>query len=176
MTSKQILAAFAIAAVAIFPTVAVAMDYVVGDEGGWNLNGNYTAWAEGKQFRIGDTLVFNYTPGAHNVFKVSGPDFKACRVPTTGAVYSTGNDKIPLTNAGRMWFLCGKGNGKHCLQGMKLVITVDPNVNVAPSPASPSPPPPSSSATRIRVCGYQALPMMMRMILVLVATAVVIVV
>lgn len=56
MASKQILAAFAIAAVAIFPTVAVAMDYFVGDDGGWNLNGNYTAWAEGKQFRIGDTL------------------------------------------------------------------------------------------------------------------------
>ena len=31
-------------------------EHIVGDEKGWTLNFNYTAWAEGRQFRVGDTL------------------------------------------------------------------------------------------------------------------------
>lgn len=30
--------------------------FIVGDEMGWTLNFNYTAWAEGKVFRVGDSL------------------------------------------------------------------------------------------------------------------------
>lgn len=31
-------------------------DYVVGDDAGWKLNVNYTAWAQGKEFHVGDKL------------------------------------------------------------------------------------------------------------------------
>ena len=37
-------------------TIAVPTEYVVGDEKGWDLGVNYMAWAEGKEFRVGDTL------------------------------------------------------------------------------------------------------------------------
>ena len=59
MTSKQTLVvAIAVAAltIAFLPGLAVAMEHVVGDDKGWALDFNYTAWAETKQFVVGDTL------------------------------------------------------------------------------------------------------------------------
>jgi hypothetical protein len=40
----------------IFSTMAVARDFVVGDEHGWTLGVDYQAWAANKVFRLGDTL------------------------------------------------------------------------------------------------------------------------
>jgi hypothetical protein len=35
---------------------ASAKDYTVGDSSGWTTGVDYTAWARGKTFNIGDTL------------------------------------------------------------------------------------------------------------------------
>lgn len=35
---------------------AMAADIVVGDEKGWLPYFNYTSWAQGKQFKVGDNL------------------------------------------------------------------------------------------------------------------------
>ena len=57
MASKLMLMAFAVAAAAaIFSDGAMAMEYVVGDDQGWRPGFNYTAWAKGKQFFVGDSL------------------------------------------------------------------------------------------------------------------------
>jgi hypothetical protein len=40
----------------IFSTMAVAKDFVVGDERGWKLGVDYQYWAANKVFRVGDTL------------------------------------------------------------------------------------------------------------------------
>ena len=59
MASKQMLVAVVAAAalaVSFFPGLAVATEHMVGDDRGWTLNFNYTAWAETKQFVVGDTL------------------------------------------------------------------------------------------------------------------------
>lgn len=40
----------------IFSTVAVAKDFVVGDDNGWTTWFDYKAWAANKVFRVGDTL------------------------------------------------------------------------------------------------------------------------
>ena len=56
MASKLVFVVFAIAAAAIFSNGAMAMEYVVGDDQGWRPGFNYTAWAEGKQFLVGDSL------------------------------------------------------------------------------------------------------------------------
>lgn len=55
MAFKLMLAAVAIITSAL-PTIAVPAEYAVGDERGWSPEVNYTAWAEGKEFRVGDTL------------------------------------------------------------------------------------------------------------------------
>ena len=59
MASKQMLAAVAASMALVFlPTLASATDHVmgVGDDHGWTLGFDYAAWAESKQFTVGDTL------------------------------------------------------------------------------------------------------------------------
>jgi len=54
-SSSARLAFFAISMV-LLSSVAMATDYVVGDDKGWTLDFNYTTWAQDKVFRVGDTL------------------------------------------------------------------------------------------------------------------------
>ncbi|KAL9167346.1 hypothetical protein ABFS82_05G091000 [Erythranthe guttata] len=111
-----------IIALAVAPA-AFATDYTVGDDSGWKLGVNYTEWAEGKNFRVGDTIMFMYKSGAHNVMKVNGSDFQKCASSNETAVpLTTGNDVIPLATPGKKWYICTVG--EHCSKGMKLVITV----------------------------------------------------
>ena len=59
MASKQMLVAVVAAAalaVVFLTGLDVATEHMVGDDKGWTLNFNYTAWAETKQFVLGDTL------------------------------------------------------------------------------------------------------------------------
>ncbi|KAI5316589.1 hypothetical protein L3X38_036296 [Prunus dulcis] len=56
--------------VVLLPTIAMAKEFVVGDDSGWKTNFDYEAWAKDKVFRVGDTLVFNYKAPNHNVFKL----------------------------------------------------------------------------------------------------------
>ncbi|KAK1296732.1 hypothetical protein QJS10_CPB15g02160 [Acorus calamus] len=83
MASKQLFAILAI----IVPSIALATEYIVGDD-----------------------QVFNYNKDSHNVFKVSGPQFRACDVPSPNATnsFTTGHDIIPLMTAGNKWYICGK--------------------------------------------------------------------
>ncbi|KAI3453617.1 hypothetical protein Pfo_010280 [Paulownia fortunei] len=124
---------------------AFATDYMVGGDAGWKLGVNYTAWVEGKDFRVGDTLTFMYTPGAHNVIKVNGADFQRCSSNETAVPFTSGNDVIPLAATGKKWYICDIGD--HCSKGMKLVITVSEAEGPSPAPISgSSAPPPGTSA------------------------------
>ncbi|KAL8543853.1 hypothetical protein ACS0TY_004421 [Phlomoides rotata] len=116
--------------VALSGAPAFATDYVVGDEWGWRLGFDYAAWAQGKEFFVGDTILFHYAVGAHNVYKVNGTGFQQCSVPPPSEALTSGFDKITLATSGRKWYICGVG--KHCVNGMKLVITVS---TFSPSPA-----------------------------------------
>ncbi|XP_072986525.1 blue copper protein 1a-like [Typha latifolia] len=138
MASKQLVIVLAVAFV-VLPAVVRATDYVVGDEKGWGLEVNYTAWAEAKEFRVGDTILFSYASGAHNVIEVGGPDFRACNVPQPAAAnaLTSGNDVITLSSAGRRWFLCGKEG--HCQKGQKVLIPIREAL------ASPPPMPPPTN-------------------------------
>ncbi|KAL2238127.1 UNVERIFIED_CONTAM: Uclacyanin 1 [Sesamum indicum] len=119
MATKGFLIAIIVATVTV---PALATDYVVGDNAGWKLGVNYTAWAEGKDFFVGDRLIFKYGQGAHNVHRVNGTGFQQCMVPSPLEALTTGNDVITLATPGRKWYICGIGG--HCASGMKLVITV----------------------------------------------------
>ncbi|XP_051130064.1 blue copper protein 1a-like [Andrographis paniculata] len=135
-----------IIAVAIAPTMAV--DYMVGDDAGWKVGVNYTQWAAGKDFRVGDTLMFMYTEGKHNVYKVNGSDFQNCNPSTSlGGPLTSGKDSITLAKPGKKWYICGVAD--HCSKGMKLVITVSDASAPAPAPIPGTPAPGTSSADKI---------------------------
>ncbi|XP_044500281.1 blue copper protein 1b-like [Mangifera indica] len=119
------------------PIITSAKDFIVGDQSGWTVGFDYQAWAAGKEFHIGDKLVFNYPVGEHNVYKVNGTDFQNCTVPLQGTPLTSGNDTIVLATCGKKWYICGVAN--HCSLGQKLVITVQPQA-LPPSIAPAHPP------------------------------------
>ncbi|XP_066332683.1 blue copper protein 1a-like [Miscanthus floridulus] len=137
MASKQML--LLAVAVAFLPALDAATEHWVGDDKGWTLGFNYTAWAQTKQFKVGDTLVFKYNKSSHTVVEVSGADFAACSTPEAAKVLATGRDQVALDSPGRRWFVCSIG--AHCLNGMKVridVLAADDNSPVAPPPSGPA--------------------------------------
>ncbi|XP_034693507.1 mavicyanin-like [Vitis riparia] len=141
MASRQFVV-LAIVAV-VLPTVAMAAEFTVGDDKGWTNKVDYQAWAKGKTFLVGDTLVFKYTQGNHNVFKVNGPAFKDCTIPPSNEALTSGNDTITLDTPGNKWYICGIND--HCANGQKLVITVHGSLSPEPTP-TPIPEAPGPSA------------------------------
>ncbi|KGN49700.2 stellacyanin [Cucumis sativus] len=125
-----------LAIVAILLPCVLGKEYVVGDEHGWSINFDYQAWAQGKLFFVGDSLIFNYQQERHNVFKVNGTAFKECTPPANVPPLTTGSDRIQLKSAGKKWYICGIGF--HCTAGQRLAITVLDKGAGVPSP-SPSP-------------------------------------
>nr|GMD82446.1 basic blue protein-like [Ipomoea batatas] len=124
---------FFLTVVAILAVYATATDYIVGDEYGWTTNVDYQAWAKGKQFVVGDKLIFKYQAGTNSVYKVGGNGFKQCIPPAQSSPLTTGNDVIELVTPGRKWYI--SGSAQYCKLGQKLVITVSPKPQ-APSPAT----------------------------------------
>ncbi|XWS36601.1 hypothetical protein CRYUN_Cryun20dG0098700 [Craigia yunnanensis] len=117
----------------VLPAITLGKEFIVGDQFGWTIGFDYKTWTAGKEFHVGDKLVFRYPVGVHNVFRVNGTDFKNCTVPPGSKSLTTGNDTIMLATPGRKWYLCDVG--KHCENGQKLFITVEPAVEVAPAPS-----------------------------------------
>ncbi|CAN4109403.1 unnamed protein product [Withania somnifera] len=112
------------------------VEHWVGGKQGWAMDVDYQAWAKGKTFKVGDTLVFKYTKGHHNVFKVNQTSFKDCIVPPSGGLTS-GHDVITLASPGKKWYICGFPT--HCSDhNQKLVITVEGEAP-APAPTTPAP-------------------------------------
>ncbi|KAL6326100.1 hypothetical protein AAG906_000975 [Vitis piasezkii] len=155
MASKRFVGAMAILAF-VLPVVAMATEFTVGDDRGWTINFDYEAWAKDKVFHVGDKLVFQYTAGRHNVFKVNGTAFTNCTIPLANEAIKTGNDVITLATPGRKWYIYGVND--HCANyGQKLVITVlEELASPAPAPSNPTAPAPNS-AHGISGSGYQLL-------------------
>ena len=54
-SQQRLIALLAVVAVLV-PSVS-AVEFIVGDEKGWtNINTDYQAWAQGKEFHVGDKL------------------------------------------------------------------------------------------------------------------------
>jgi hypothetical protein len=66
--------------------------------------------------------VFKYAPGAHNVVVVDERSFASCSVPGNAPTFTSGDDKLSLTKAGKWFFICGVEG--HCQGGMKLAVNV----------------------------------------------------
>ncbi|KAL8520401.1 hypothetical protein ACS0TY_011068 [Phlomoides rotata] len=134
-------------ATAIAPAVA-SDQYMVGGNPGWNIGVNFTSWAHEYDFRVGDSLMFMYTPNTHNVIKVNASEFKTCTYSSTN-IFTSGRDIIPLALPGKKWYISGVGGD--CAAGMKLVITVSAaeGPSPAPMPGSSTPPPGTSAAGEV---------------------------
>ncbi|XP_068336680.1 uclacyanin 1-like [Pyrus communis] len=129
---------------------ATNTNHSVGGASGWDLSSNLRAWATRTAFRVGDSLVFRYTP-VHDVMEVRKTDYDLCHTVDPLEMHNDGETVIPLREAGNRYFICGRLG--HCAMGLKLHVLVLPalqmstNVN-ATSPSSPlitSPPPNATS-------------------------------
>ncbi|KHN22113.1 Stellacyanin [Glycine soja] len=109
--------------------------FIVGETAGWIVPGNasfYTAWASGKNFRVGDVLVFNYASNTHNVEEVTKANFDACSSASPIATFTTPPARVTLNKSGQHFFICGIPG--HCLGGQKLAINVTGSSNARPPP------------------------------------------
>ncbi|KAK7372999.1 hypothetical protein VNO80_06392 [Phaseolus coccineus] len=123
------------------PTLAAT--HTVGDTSGWTIGGDYSTWASGLKFRVGDSLVFNYGPG-HTVDEVTQSDYKSCTTGNSLSTDSSGATTITLKTAGTHHFICAAPG--HCQGGMKLTVKVKAK-KVSDSAAAPSPAKDSPSDT-----------------------------
>ncbi|XP_024960166.1 mavicyanin-like [Cynara cardunculus var. scolymus] len=147
--------------------------HVVGNALGWTIPAGgaatYTTWASQQTFTVGDTLLFNFTTGLHNVAEVSQAAYGPCSSTNTLSLNPTGPALVTLTRPGNHYYICTVVS--HCQIGQKLAINVlsatsttpegTPSLPVSPpstiatpptpfvfSPAgSPIPPPTTSSST-----------------------------
>ncbi|XP_039125426.1 basic blue protein-like [Dioscorea cayenensis subsp. rotundata] len=104
------------------PIESYAASHVVGDNQGWGFSVSYSDWAKGKSFASGDTLVFNYQPGLHNVVLVTAAGYKNCKAPGAAEAATSGNDNLTLKK-GANYFICSIPG--HCSAGMKLQVVAE---------------------------------------------------
>ncbi|KAG2301903.1 hypothetical protein Bca4012_060244 [Brassica carinata] len=109
-----------------------AKKFLVGDKNFWNPNINYTAWAQGKHFYVGDWLYFVYYRDQHNILEVNKADYERCNAdhPIKNYTRGAGRDIVPLFVTKQYYLLDGRGG---CFKGMKLTVTVE---NPPPPPIS----------------------------------------
>ncbi|KDO50927.1 hypothetical protein CISIN_1g048131mg [Citrus sinensis] len=101
--------------------IGSATTFKVGDDGGWVFG--VQNWPEGKTFKCGDILEFNYDPQRHNVIIVDQEGHDSCKPASDAKKFQTGKDQIVL-NHGKNFFICGVPT--HCSDhGMKLEINVE---------------------------------------------------
>ncbi|XP_006358287.1 blue copper protein-like [Solanum tuberosum] len=121
---------------------SVAQTYIVGDNLGWSVPTSgpnaYQRWANGKSFKVGDTLVFNFVNGTHNVAMVSKASYDSCNTTSPINTISNGPARIRLTNSGEHYYMCTFP--RHCSLGQKLAINVTGTDVTAPTPSTASTP------------------------------------
>nr|XP_043629128.1 umecyanin-like [Erigeron canadensis] len=146
---------------------AAQTTHVVGGTIGWMIPSSgasaYTTWASGQTFRVGDSLLFNFTTGFHDVAEVSQTAYGPCTITNPISTTTTGPATLRLATAGNHYYICTFGT--HCQIGQKLTINVaaststSPPSATSPAPSGPmpmspdgmpmSPPPPSPSSASV---------------------------
>ncbi|XP_050216240.1 mavicyanin-like [Mercurialis annua] len=129
--------------------------HVVGDAVGWQNNvpniNYYANWASTRNFTIGDTLIFNFGTGVHNVLTVSLDDFNDCDTDQNPSLLNNGPANITLRTSGMQYYICAFPG--HCSRGQKLAInvaaTATPSTPSTPGTTNPSTPsPPGTTVTQ----------------------------
>ncbi|MCL7037406.1 hypothetical protein MKW94_006253 [Papaver nudicaule] len=132
-----------LAVTALFIQSAIGAKHAVGGpDGEWNQVTNFTTWAKGERFEVGDTLEFTYN-AAHSVLEVNEKAYDDCDTSSPITIESSGTTSITLSSVGKRFFICGTSG--HCENdGMK--VTIDTVSSTTPStPTTPSKPDPADS-------------------------------
>ncbi|XP_016485109.1 uclacyanin-3-like [Nicotiana tabacum] len=117
--------------------MAFAKEHIVGGSNGWSQSVDYSSWASGETFNVGDTLVFNYD-GSHGVDIVTKDGYDNCNTTNAIKSFSDGSTTITLaTTPVDVYFVCPKLN--HCDTGMKLAIKVQ-GTSSGTTPSGSTPP------------------------------------
>ncbi|CDP10430.1 unnamed protein product [Coffea canephora] len=153
-----------VAAATLVVHTLAATTYHVGDTFGWQVPSggyNYSNWATQHTFVAGDSLVFDFTTGAHTAAQVVQNAYDNCN--TANPISNQVNGPATFTlAAGTSYYVCTI----HCSQGQKLAVSVASSAGSpfgSPPPPSPpgsgtfSPPPPRSSATPTRAVAAASL-------------------
>ncbi|XP_009761916.1 mavicyanin-like [Nicotiana tabacum] len=122
--------------VLVFCGVTKGEVYKVGDSTGWTDIGHfdYKSWSASKNFRVGDSIVFEYNKQFHNVVRVTHKNFDACNAATTYSTFNTGNDTFVIRRPGHFYFICSFPG--HCQNGQKVDIRVPKPTKSSSSPSS----------------------------------------
>lgn len=117
-----VLAVLVLAVLALLPSAAVATNYTVGDEKGWNPKVDYTAWVKKhKPFYKGDWLLFQYQNGRSDVVQVDEVGYDSCNKESALSSHNKGTSyAFQLKEAKDYFFICSYG---YCYSGMKLALT-----------------------------------------------------
>jgi len=77
-----------------------------------------------RTYYVGDTLVFNYAEGMHNVVKVDTfEEFDKCTMTKPlMPEYGGGQTKVTLDKSGPQYYICSIPG--HCTDGMKIKVVV----------------------------------------------------
>ncbi|KAK9055096.1 hypothetical protein SSX86_026176 [Deinandra increscens subsp. villosa] len=102
-----------------------AIQHTVGDASGWVIPDNpnlYADWTSNKIFTVGDSLVFNFPNGTHDVTKVSKDDYVHCHVSNRGSTVRSSPAIFNLNRPGSHFYICSVEG--HCAFHQKLAIHV----------------------------------------------------
>ncbi|KAL5220283.1 hypothetical protein ABZP36_024996 [Zizania latifolia] len=165
--SLLLVAAAAAALGAAVPRAAAYKNYTVGDDKGWydglTLPGvDYQDWADGKNFSLGEFLIFN-TDKNHSVVQTRNETlYKSCDYNDSGpddtvewsaAAPEFSKDAVtvavPLLKEGAEYFFSGNYDGEQCENGQRFAITVVHGQGLPPDlrpPAAEAPGPAADDA------------------------------
>uniref|UniRef100_A0A6N2L318 Phytocyanin domain-containing protein n=1 Tax=Salix viminalis TaxID=40686 RepID=A0A6N2L318_SALVM len=140
-------------------------NYTVGDSLGWydttvKSNVDYQKWADGKNFSLGDFLIFN-TDTNHSVVQTYNfTTYKLCDYENSGdndtVEWSSANPSntltqgatvaVPLLKEGPSYFFSGDYDGEQCDNGQHFKITVSHGKGLPDSLKDPSDQAPAPNA------------------------------
>ncbi|KAI3893389.1 hypothetical protein MKX03_002921 [Papaver bracteatum] len=144
--------------ITVFPSSSESYtNHTVGDASGWYFNRstnasitNYSKWASGKTFNLGDYLVFDTNTNQTVIQTYNETAYKICNADDTtdASVYSGGAEigkqvvlSVALIIEGDNYFFSSADDGAQCQKGMAFKIDVKHGVGLPPSLNQPPPPP-----------------------------------
>ncbi|KAJ4956313.1 hypothetical protein NE237_013096 [Protea cynaroides] len=96
--------------------------YVVGYAKGWGPYPEIFYWTKGKDFKTGDTLVFNYKNPDYRVAVVNADEYTSCTAGPDAKIYNSGHDQIPIRPQNNFYIAAVP---QYCNEGAKLQVYGD---------------------------------------------------
>ncbi|KAL2941306.1 Lamin-like protein [Bienertia sinuspersici] len=133
----------------IIPNVEAYKNYTVGDSLGWfdklgKPDVDYEKWVSGKNFSLGDFLIFN-TDSNHTVIQTfNSSTYTSCdsqgddniqwsNIDPNSTVVRPITVHVPLMKEGATYFFSGDYDGEQCMNGQKFSINVTHGKGLPPS-------------------------------------------